>query len=168
MDAAVARRSICRAISACSVVMTLFATSGRSSSATSSPSMAHQRSRWPESAGPGGNASLNERYRRSVEVGTLNIGLSCQNADVLPQRLLFDHGAEAFGDVVPHHVEWQPLSRNALIDRHDVESVTGLDQLPQQAGRPQSEDRLLELGHRVAAADLSQIAPVLAGGAVRH
>lgn len=34
---------------------------------------------------------LNERYLSSVEVSALNAGLSRQNADVLPERLLFDH-----------------------------------------------------------------------------
>src|SRR6478672_2558247 len=105
---------------------------------------------------------LNERNLRSVEVGPLNVRLPRQNTDVLPQRLLFDHGPEAFGDFVPHHVEWQAPSRNALIDSHDVEAMTGLDQLPQQTGWSQPKYRLLELWHRVATADLPQVSALLA------
>ena len=37
-------------------------------------------------------SSLNERYLRSVKVDSLNVGLSCQNADVLPERGRFDGG----------------------------------------------------------------------------
>ncbi len=109
---------------------------------------------------------MDEGYFCSVEVGPLNVRLPRQNTDVLPERLLFDHGSEAFGDIVLHHVEWQTLSRNTLIDGHDMKAMTGLDQLPQQAGCPESKYRLLELWHHVAAADLPQITPVLAGGAV--
>jgi hypothetical protein len=149
MDAAVARHSICRATSECSVVTTLFATSGRSSCAISSPSTLHHFSCATSSIARLCSAKrckilLNERYLRPVEVGALNVGLSRKNADVLPERLLFDHSSEAFSDFVPHHIEWQPLARNALIDSHDVEAVTGLDQLSQQAGWSQSKYRLLE------------------------
>ena len=95
-------------------------------------------------------------------------GAPLRYADVLPERLLFDHSSEAFSDFVPHHIEWQPLARNAMIDSHDVEAVTGLDQLSQQTGWSQPKQRLLELRHRVAMADLPQIAPVLTRGAVGH
>src|SRR5215472_10960438 len=80
---------------------------------------------------------LDERYLCSVEVDALNVGLSRQNADVLPERLLFDHDTEAFADIVPHQVEWQPPSQNALIDSHNVEAITRLDQLAQQASGSQ-------------------------------
>src|SRR5262252_3128130 len=114
--------------------MTLFATTGLPNWAISSPSTVHHRSSATSAIARLFQAKrhkplLNEGYLCSVEVGALNVGLSCQNADVLPERLLFDHGSEALGDFVPHHVEWQPLSRNALIDSHDVEAMTGLDQL---------------------------------------
>jgi hypothetical protein len=51
--------------------------------------------------------SLDERNRRCIEIGPLNIGLSRENADVLPQRLFFDHSAQALGNIVAHDVEWE-------------------------------------------------------------
>ncbi len=79
---------------------------------------------------------MNEGHLCAVEVGALNVGTACQNADVLPQRFLLNHGPKALTDFVAHQFEWQPFSRNALIDGHDVEAVTGLDQLPEQSGWP--------------------------------
>src|SRR5579863_4134487 len=155
IEAAAERCSIRRATSEGNVVMIPSATSGRSSSAINSPSMALP-------------PLLNERDLRSVEVGALNVGLAGQNADILPERFLFDRGAQAFGDFLPRQVERQPLSRNALIDGDDMEAVTGLDQFPHEAGRAEAKDRLLELRRRVAPADLPQIAALLARGAVRH
>src|SRR5262245_54020946 len=109
---------------------------------------------------------LNERYLCSVEIRALYVSPSRQNADVLPKRLLFDHSSESISDFVPHDVEWQPLTRNALIDSHDVEAMTGFDQLSQQAGWPQSKNRLLELRNRVATTDLPQVSSVLTRGTV--
>jgi hypothetical protein len=56
---------------------------------------------------------LNERRLISVQVGALNIGLSRQNGNILPERLLFDPRSQAFGGVVPRHLERQPLTRKA-------------------------------------------------------
>lgn len=49
--------------------------------------------------------SLNERYRRPVEIGTSNVSLPGEDADVLPERFLLDHGAEPVGDFVADNIE---------------------------------------------------------------
>jgi len=42
--------------------------------------------------------------------------LSGENTDVLSERLLFDHGSQAFGNIVSHDVERQLFTQNALIN----------------------------------------------------
>ena len=59
-----------------------------------------------------------------------------------------------------------------MIDRHDVKSVTCLDELTEDSRRSKSKERLLEFRHRIAAADLTEIAAVLSrwtiGKLTRH
>jgi hypothetical protein len=59
---------------------------------------------------------LEERHRCFIEVGPPNVGLSSQNADILPERLLFDRRPQPPGDFVARNVERQSRSRDALVD----------------------------------------------------
>lgn len=93
---------------------------------------------------------LNERRFLSVQVGALNIDLSRQNANVLPERLLFDPRSQAFDGVVPRHLERQPLTRKAP-STATIWKPWRLDQLPQQPCWPKRKNSLFELRHRVAA-----------------
>jgi hypothetical protein len=44
---------------------------------------------------------LNKRRDGGVEFDTLDIGLSCKEADILSHRLLFDGGAQPLGQAAP-------------------------------------------------------------------
>jgi hypothetical protein len=67
--------------------------------------------------------SLNERDRCCVEIGALNIGLPGEDADVLPQCFLLDHGTELLGNRVADNIERQRLAGNPLIDGRDMEAI---------------------------------------------
>lgn len=59
---------------------------------------------------------LNEWALRSAEVDAVDFRLSGENSDVLSDRLLFDHGGHAFGNIVSYDVERQLFTQNALIN----------------------------------------------------
>ena len=73
---------------------------------------------------------MNKRYLCSIEISALYVSLSGQNADVLPERILFDHGSKAVSNFPLCCIEWNPLSRDTLIDGNNVEPVPSPDQLP--------------------------------------
>ena len=59
---------------------------------------------------------LNEWALRSAEVDAVDFRLPGENSDVLSDRLLFDRGGQAFGNIVSHDVERQLFTQNALIN----------------------------------------------------
>lgn len=79
--------------------------------------------------------SLHERDRCCVEIGAPNVGIPGEDADVLSERLLLDHGVELFGDAVADNVERQRLAGDPLIDGHDMEAVARFYKLRQEPGR---------------------------------
>ena len=59
------------------------------------------------------------------------------------QRLLLDSRLQPFGNVIPRCLERQRITGNSPVDRHDVEAMARLDDLPEDPGRPQTKQRAL-------------------------
>ena len=75
----------------------------------------------------------------------------------MSHRLLLDGGAQPLGDLVAYNIERHLRARDTLVDHHDMESITGLNQLAQQSGRSETKQSLFEFRKRLASADLSLI-----------
>src|SRR6478672_2828269 len=92
--------------------------------------------------------------RRTFVVGTTSTALA-PALHLLPVQLLtpetpaglFAHmRAQSICDLAMDDIKRQRFARNALVDRHDVEPVTCLDQFAQQASRSKPEQRLSNSG----------------------
>ena len=68
---------------------------------------------------------------------------------------------EPLGNLLAHSLERQWLARNALVNGHDVKSITRLDELTEDPRRSKPKKRLFKFRHGVAAADLTEIAALL-------
>ena len=57
----------------------------------------------------------------------------------LPERSLFDQVSQTFSDIVPDNSKWHRFAWDTLIDGHDVETVTRLDEGAENSRRPEFE-----------------------------
>ena len=114
----------------------------------------------------GTGRSLHQRARGAGEVGAGDLRAAGQHLDVLLQRPLLDAGGEELRDALGDGLERQPRAGDPALHGDDVEAVARGDERRQHAGGGRAEDRLVELRHHLAAAELPEVAAVLAGRAV--
>ena len=79
----------------------------------------------------------------------------------MPQRSLFDQFFQTLGDLVADSFKRQRFAWNALVHRHNVKSITRLDELTEDSRCSKPKECFFEFRHGVAAADLTEIAAVL-------
>src|ERR1700751_1413092 len=78
---------------------------------------------------------LNKRRDGGVEFDTLDIGLSCKEADILSHRLLFDGGAQPLGQAAPVGAE----------GLRDCQTITGAQRLDLDGTGPACGPNLLPM-----------------------
>jgi hypothetical protein len=110
--------------------------------------------------------SLHQGRPCALQVHSRDLRLTGQDRNVLAQGSLFDTRLESLSDLFVHYLKRQRPAGNTLINGHNMKAVTGLDELAEDSCRPQSEERLLELGNRIAATDLPEIAALSTGGTI--
>src|SRR5262249_25910146 len=111
-------------------------------------------------------SSLNQRCVCAAHVHSNDLRLAGQDQDILPHGPLFDLSVEPLCNRVLHRFERQRPAGNAPVYRDDVKAMARPAKLAQNSIRAQPEQRPLEFWHGIAAANLTEVAALLPGGAI--
>jgi len=74
---------------------------------------------------------LNERADSCAKIDPVDVRSRSQHTDVLADGPFLDSFAQPLSDLIAHDIEWQLLTCDASIDRHDMKAKASFDDVTQ-------------------------------------